>query len=155
MLVGFLGLTALVPLLTVPFLAGAAADGRPPPVDVYSNFAHVAGPALGGVLIAAIGLRGAYAVDVATFAASISAAYVLPAIPPTEKVAQAGLRTILDGLRYVRARRVLLGIFLVDTNAMIFGMPSALFPAFAEHLGGGPRTVGVLYAARKREPDPA
>jgi hypothetical protein len=38
---------------------------------------------------------------------------------------------------------------------MIFGMPSALFPAFAEHLGGGPRTVGVLYAARKREPDPA
>jgi hypothetical protein len=26
------------------------------------------------------------------------------------------------------------------------GMPSALFPAFAEHLGGGPRTVGVLSA---------
>jgi MFS family permease len=215
LLVGLLGLTALVPLLTVPFLAGAAADtadrrrlmlagelvilvasvslllnvvlgeprvwvlfvaevlgttgwsiARPAmsaatprlvPRDlipsavavqsVYSNFAHVAGPALGGVLIAAIGLRGVYALDVATFAASISAAYLLPPIPPTEKVAQAGLRTILDGLRYVRARRVLLGIFLVDANAMIFGMPSALFPAFAEDLGGGPRTVGVLYAA--------
>jgi MFS family permease len=115
--------------------------------SVYSSFAHVAGPALGGVLIAAIGLRGVYALDVATFAASISAAYLLPAIPPTEKVDRAGIRAIQDGLRYVRARRVLLGIFLVDTNAMIFGMPSALFPAFAEHLGGGPRTVGVLYAA--------
>jgi MFS family permease len=40
-----------------------------------------------------------------------------------------------------------LGIFTVDTVAMIFGMPSALFPAFAEHLGGGPGTVGLLYAA--------
>jgi len=29
---------------------------------------------------------------------------------------------------------------------MIFGMPEALFPAFGEHLGGGARTVGFLYA---------
>jgi MFS family permease len=30
---------------------------------------------------------------------------------------------------------------------MIFGMPSALFPALAEDLGGGARTVGFLYSA--------
>jgi MFS family permease len=30
---------------------------------------------------------------------------------------------------------------------MLFGMPSALFPAFAEELGGGPGTTGLLYAA--------
>jgi hypothetical protein len=58
--------------------------------SVYSNFAHVAGPALGGVLIAAIGLRGVYALDVATFAASISAAYLLPAISPTERWTRPG-----------------------------------------------------------------
>jgi predicted MFS family arabinose efflux permease len=115
--------------------------------SVYSNFAHVAGPAFGGVLIAAVGLPGAYAVDVATFAASITAVWLLPAIPPVGPAARRGLHAIREGLRYVRTRRVLLGILLVDTNAMIFGMPSALFPAFAEHLGGGPRTVGVLYAA--------
>jgi len=40
-----------------------------------------------------------------------------------------------------------LGIFLVDTNAMIFGMPMALFPALGEHFGGGSKTVGFLYAA--------
>ena len=215
LLVGLLGLAALVPLLTVPLLAGAAADtadrrrlmlagevvilsasasllanalldhphvwvlfaaelvgtsgwsiARPamsaatPRLvprrlvasavalqSVYSNFAHVAGPAFGGVLIAAVGLPGAYAVDVATFAASISAAWLLPAIPPTGLSGHRGVRAILEGVRYVGARRVLLGIFLVDTNAMIFGMPSALFPAFADHLGGGARTVGVLYAA--------
>jgi MFS family permease len=215
LLVGLLGLAALVPLLTVSLLAGAAADtadrrrqmllgevviltasasllvnvlvGEPrvwvlfaaevvgttgwsiarPAMSaatprlvprelipsaiavqsVYSNFAHVAGPALGGVLIAAIGLRGVYALDVATFGASISAAYLLPAIPPTGEIAERGLQAIREGLRYVRSRRVLLGIFLVDSNAMIFGMPSALFPAVAEHLGGGPRTLGILYAA--------
>jgi MFS family permease len=30
---------------------------------------------------------------------------------------------------------------------MIFGMPSALFPAFAEELGGGPSLLGFLYSA--------
>jgi MFS family permease len=30
---------------------------------------------------------------------------------------------------------------------MVFGMPSALFPAFGEQFGGGARTVGFLYAA--------
>src|SRR5947208_3003180 len=41
----------------------------------------------------------------------------------------------------------MLGIFLVDTNAMLFGMPMALFPALGEHFGGGSKTVGFLYAA--------
>ena len=47
----------------------------------------------------------------------------------------------------MRTQPVILGIFLVDTNAMIFGMPMALFPALGEHFGGGSKTVGFLYAA--------
>jgi MFS family permease len=50
-------------------------------------------------------------------------------------------------LRYVRTQPVILGIFLVDTNAMLFGMPMALFPALGAHFGGGSKTVGFLYAA--------
>ena len=42
---------------------------------------------------------------------------------------------------------MILGIFLVDTSAMIFGMPMALFPAIGAHFGGGSKTVGFLYAA--------
>ena len=57
------------------------------------------------------------------------------------------LRSILDGFRLVVREPALLGIFTVDTVAMIFGMPSALFPAFGEALGGGASTVGLLYAA--------
>jgi MFS family permease len=115
--------------------------------DAVFNLSRVAGPALAGFLIAAMGLAGAYAIDAVTFAASLVAIWSLPPVPAAEEAGRPGLRSVLEGLRYVRSKPVLLGIFLVDTNAMIFGMPSALFPAFAEDLGGGARTVGLLYAA--------
>jgi MFS family permease len=115
--------------------------------DTVFNLAHVAGPALGGVIIAAIGLPGAYGVDLATFAASMLAIWLLPAMPPTPDAERPSVRSIVEGFRYIRDRPVLLGIFVADTNAMIFGMPAALFPAFGEHLGGGAETVGFLYAA--------
>jgi MFS family permease len=115
--------------------------------DTVFNLAHVAGPALGGVLISVAGLAGAYGVDIATFAASLVAIWLLPAVPPAAGAERASFRAIAEGFRYVRARPVLLGILVADTNAMIFGMPTALFPAFGERLGGGARTVGLLYAA--------
>lgn len=115
--------------------------------SVYESLAHVAGPAVGGVLIAAIGLPGTYMVDVASFAASLVAIWLLPPVPPSHEAQRASLRSIVDGFRLVAREKALLGIFLVDTNAMIFGMPSALFPPLAEHFGGGSQTLGLLYAA--------
>jgi len=56
------------------------------------------------------------------------------------------VRTIIDGFRYVTGTRVVLGVFLADTTAMIFGSPRALFPAFADDLGGSATAVGLLYA---------
>jgi MFS family permease len=114
--------------------------------DVVFTLARVGGPALGGLLVGVLGFAGAYAIDLATFAASLVAIWLLPAAPPAPDAERASLRSILDGFRYVGRRKVLLGIFLVDTNAMIFGMPKALFPALAERLGGGPGAVGLLYA---------
>jgi MFS family permease len=115
--------------------------------DVVFTLARVAGPVMGGGLIAAVGLAGAYAVDLATFAASLLAIWLLPAMPPAPDADRPSLRSIADGFRYVVSKKVLLGIFLVDTNVMIFGMPRALFPAFAEKLGGGPGVLGLFYAA--------
>jgi MFS family permease len=115
--------------------------------DVVSNLAHVAGPAAGGLLIAALGLEVAYGLDLLSFGASLVAIWLLPPLAPTGAVDRPGIRSVLEGLRYVRTQPALLGTFLVDTNAMIFGMPTALFPAFAKELGGGPQTLGLLYAA--------
>jgi MFS family permease len=115
--------------------------------DVVFTLARVAGPVMAGVLISVIGLEGAYAIDMATFAASLGAIWLLPPVPPAPDADRPSLKSILDGFRYVRRRNVLLGIFVVDTNAMIFGFPRALFPAFAEKLGGGAGVLGLLYAA--------
>jgi len=115
--------------------------------NLLSNLGAVAGPALAGVLIATVGLQWAYAVDVASFAAPISAVWLLPSIRPEGGGERASLRSIVEGLRYVRRQPVILGFFLVDTNAMIFGMPTALFPALATHRFHDPSLVGYLYSA--------
>jgi MFS family permease len=114
--------------------------------DVIYTLARVGGPALGGLLVGSVGFAGAYAIDLATFAASLVAIWLLPSAPPSPEADRPSLRAIVDGFRHVGRRKVLLGIFLVDTNAMIFGMPRALFPALAERLGGGAGTLGLLYA---------
>jgi len=115
--------------------------------DVFFTLARVAGPVMAGGLITVVGLAGAFTVDIATFAASLAAIWLLPAVPPAPDADRLSLQSILAGFRYVLHRRVLLGIFVVDTNAMIFGMPRALYPAFAERLGGGAGLLGLLYAA--------
>ena len=55
---------------------------------------------------------------------------------------------MLEGLRFLRRARLLVSTFVIDIGAMVFGMPRALFPELGEKVyGGGPRTVGLLYAA--------
>jgi MFS family permease len=115
--------------------------------DVVFNLSRVAGPALAGILIATLGFAGAYVFDLATFVSSLVAIWLLPRLPRIEDVETPSLRSIAEGFRLVRREPALLGIFTVDTVAMIFGMPSALFPAFAQELGGGAETTGLLYSA--------
>jgi MFS family permease len=116
--------------------------------NVYGSTTNVAGPALGGVLIAVLGLRGAYLLDVGTFAASLWSVWRLPPLPPAHDAERPSLRTIAEGFRFVRSKKVLLGMFLADSNAMVFGMPRALFPALALHrFHGGAGILGLMYAA--------
>lgn len=117
--------------------------------QVAVNSAVVVGPALAGVLIASIGLFSCYAVDAITFAfLSVLTAFMAP-LPPTGK--HSGTRmlgAIGDGFAYVRSHAIVQAVYLVDLNAMVFGLPRALFPAVALTLyHGGPRTLGMLYAA--------
>jgi MFS family permease len=116
--------------------------------SVYSSLSSVAGPALGGVIIATAGVPWTFGIDAATYAASLLVIGWLPKLPPLEDVDRPSFRSIVDGFRFLKGRQALIGIFAVDTNAMVFGMPSALFPAIALHrLHGTASTVGYLYAA--------
>jgi MFS family permease len=113
----------------------------------YSSVAMLLGPALGGVLIGAIGLTGVYLFDVASFGVALVALWSMRPSPPAEDSPPFGLGAIREGLRSLKGKRVLQCTYLADLNAMVFGMPMALFPAVGERLGGGSRLVGLLYAA--------
>jgi len=116
--------------------------------NVYGSTTNVAGPALGGALIALLNYRGAYLLDAGTFAASLWSVWRLPPLSPAHDAERPSLRTIAEGFRFVRRKKVLLGMFLVDSNAMVFGMPRALFPALAfGRFHGGSGIAGLLYAA--------
>ena len=116
--------------------------------NIYGSTTNVAGPALGGLLIAVLGLKGAYLLDAGTFAASLWSVWLLPPLQPAHDAERPSLRTIAEGFRFAREKKVLLGMFLVDSSAMVFGMPRALFPALAlQRFHGGAGTLGVMYAA--------
>jgi MFS family permease len=104
------------------------------------------GPAAAGVLIASVGLSWVYAIDLATFAVSLTCLALLKAVPPPPAADRPSLRSVVTGLRYARGRSELLGTYLIDINAMFFGMPQALYPFLADRLGG-PAVLGLLYAA--------
>jgi MFS family permease len=111
---------------------------------------QVAGPALAGLLLAGAGVRFVYWLDVATFGVALVALFLISPQPAQAGAAghRPGLRSILEGLRFVRGRQEIQGAYLIDINAMVFGMPRALFPALATTLfGGGTLTLGFLYAA--------
>jgi MFS family permease len=108
----------------------------------------VVGPALGGVLIARLGLTPVYLIDVASFAVSLTVVRLLPRLVPTGGGTPMGLRSMAEGFRHLKSERLLSATYWIDLNAMIFGMPRAVFPALAVHLyGGGAGVVGLLYAA--------
>jgi MFS family permease len=114
--------------------------------SLRSTLGQILGPALGGVLVAAIGLPLTYMVDVATFVVGLACLWLMRAVPPPVDAERPSLRRVVEGLRYARSRPELIGTYAVDMIAMFFGMPMALFPAIAQGLGG-PSVLGLLYAA--------
>lgn len=106
----------------------------------------IAGPALGGVLIAAFGVASAFAVDVVSYGASLLALALMRAVPPLSEAAAPSLRAIGEGLAYAWSRKDLLGTYLVDLSAMFFAFPYALFPFVADALNA-PWALGLLYSA--------
>jgi MFS family permease len=135
-------LDAIVPRLVAPTQIPAASVLN----TLRMNVASLAGPALGGVLLATLPLAWVYAIDLGTFVVSLACLGGVRAVPPPPAVDRPSLRSIGTGLRYAARRPELLGTYLVDINAMFFGMAQSLYPFVAARLGG-PAVLGLLYAA--------
>lgn len=106
----------------------------------------VVGPALAGLLLSTVGLPGTFLIDVLTYAISIVALFQLRGLSFKAEKGPSPIEGITEGIRYAWSRPELIGSYLVDFIAMVFGMPMALFPAVAESFGGA-KVVGLLYAA--------
>jgi MFS family permease len=109
----------------------------------------VVGPALGGIVIAGLGLSWAYGIDVATFVAMAASVWMISPQPAAHaQAAEPFLRSVKGGLRFAARRGELMGSFAVDLLAMTFGMPRALFPALSLTVyHSGAAGVGLLYSA--------
>src|SRR5580704_6337108 len=150
--------TALWPLFVLPALAagfsGLDSAGRNAIVPNMVRRSEVStASAIFQVLfqlgsVAGAGLRFVYWMDVASFGVALVAVFLISPQPAGEAGHRPGLRSIREGLRFVRGRQAIQGAYLIDINAMVFGMPRALFPALAlTFFHGGPSTLGLLYAA--------
>jgi MFS family permease len=135
-------LDALVPRIVTRDQLPAAASLQ----SLRGTLGMVIGPPIAGLLIAVAGLPVTFGVDVGTFLLSLVALSFMRAVPPSPDADRVSLAGVIAGLRYAWSRQELLGSYLVDINAMFFGMPLALFPQIAATLGG-PAVLGLLYMA--------
>jgi ENTS family enterobactin (siderophore) exporter len=97
------------------------------------------------VLVDVAGYQWAYGVEALLMIGAVSMVFSLPPLPPQGEVRRAGLRSVAEGLTFLRKRPTLGMTFLADIFAMVLAMPRVLFPAVAATaIGGGATTVGIL-----------
>jgi MFS family permease len=114
---------------------------------IQGSVCMIAGPAIGGLIIAGFGVVVTYFVDVVSFLISLTALLCMTHIPKPQHVSDDSTwSSLVKGCRYAFSRQELVGTYVVDFSAMIFGMPTALFPAIALTFGGA-KALGMLYAA--------
>jgi ENTS family enterobactin (siderophore) exporter len=115
---------------------------------VSFGLAMTAGPLLAGVLVAWVGFGWTYTIDFVSFAFVLWAVYRLPCMPPERGAGRAGVRSVVEGFRFLGTRPNLRMTFIIDLVAMILAQPRALMPAIgALMIGGGESTVGILLAS--------
>jgi predicted MFS family arabinose efflux permease len=116
-------------------------------MQVTFQVGTVVGPALSGLLLG-LGLPLVYGIDAGTFVVAMVATFMMIPIPAADGPGLNAWESAKEGWRFLRSRQALQGVYIIDINAMVFGMPRALFPAMAGSVfGGGTITLGLLYAA--------
>ncbi|MGZ4599074.1 MAG: MFS transporter [Oryzihumus sp.] len=104
----------------------------------------LAGPALGGVMIQAVGVTWCYAIDVTGMVIACLLFARLGRYPATDRSNPPSLKGIVEGLHYAVRRKDLMGTYLIDIVAMFLAMPTVLYPALAATVLHAPSAYGLL-----------
>lgn len=109
----------------------------------------VAGPALGGLLVAWGGKGVAYGVAVAVALIAVGCLAVLRVSEPVHTGPAAPIfKSIAEGGRFVLGNRIMVGAMALDMFSVLLGGVVAMLPAFLhEILHHGPEGLGILRAA--------
>jgi MFS family permease len=111
------------------------------------HVAVIAGPVLGGLLYLA-GPRTVYMASGALLLLSVFLMSRTGSTPQAVNTTPASWHTVLEGLRFVRSRPIVLGAISLDLFAVLFGGATALLPAYARDvLHAGPTGLGLLRTA--------
>ena len=169
----FLGLSAVWPIYALAALSASAGAFDPParqslvpmlvpradlPNAINLNTAmvqaaSVAGPAIGGIVIALGSVGWAYAVNALSFLFVVFALVLMRDVPPTDRSTHhardsMSIAAARDGLRFVFGSPMIRSTMLVDFFATFFASAMALLPIFAQDiLHVGARCYGLLAAA--------
>ncbi len=132
------------------------------------NIARMIGPAVAGVLIAAVGTGWVFLINAVTYAAVLASLFLIrPADLHRVEIAPRRGSDLLDGFRYVLGRAdlkvILLMFFLVGTfganfqifiptmSATVFGLGAGAYGALSSFMAIG-SVAGALLAARRESP---
>lgn len=110
----------------------------------------IAGPSLAGLMLAFSGPAACYMVDALSWLAMLSALLLMRTqIPEGAGWRAVSLRSLREGLKFVRGHGVILPLMILDFGATFFGNVRGLFPIYARDiLLVGPKGLGLLYASR-------
>jgi MFS family permease len=105
---------------------------------------YLLGPAIGGVLIAAIGLW-VYLVVAVGFAIAGLAAIPIALAGTRRTTQRLDLQTVLGGFAFIGEKKILLGAITLDLLAVLFSGIMGMLPVFAKDiLEVGPEGLGVM-----------
>jgi MFS family permease len=112
---------------------------------------RLAGPAVGGLAVSAIGAGWTFGLDAASFAVSVVALLAMaPAPAPAATEARVGVREIKAGLSYVRSHAWLWATLVSAAIAylLFMGPIEVLLPFVVKHrFADGARDLGLIFAA--------
>lgn len=136
--------SAIMPRLLTPQLLPAASALH----GIGFGVSVTVGPALAGILASSLGFAITYSIDAVLFTAGFLGIFTLPAITPEGKTQKPGLKSLLDGIRFLKKSPNIRATFTYDIIAMSLGQPRVLYPAAGTLvLGGGYTTAGLLSAS--------
>jgi MFS family permease len=113
------------------------------------NVADMFGPAVGGFMIAWVGIAGTYTIDAVSFLAVVLALLLMEQRDSARvRITRGGVAMVAEGLRFIRNSPVIYGIMLLDFSATVLGATVSLTPVFAEIIfDAGPQGLGLLNSA--------